>query len=267
MSIKRTKINFVSNSASLSALLEAPSENVKAYVLFAHCFTCGKDVVAASRISRALVSRGFAVFRFDFTGLGGSEGDFSNTNFSSNVNDLVAAADFLREHYEAPKLLIGHSLGGATALKAAHRVPECVGVSTIGAPSNPKHVMKQFSCNIMAIEEEGEAEVELAGRPFTIKKQFINDVSTQNFDDVSQLRRALLIFHSPIDDVVNIREAEKIYQKAMHPKSFISLDDADHLLTKAQDAEYVGASIASWASRFLANLKKAGAATPTRMAG
>jgi len=235
----------------LSGLLELPDEDSVAYVLFAHCFTCGKDIAAASRISRALVSRGYAVLRFDFTGLGSSEGDFSNTNFSSNVQDLIAAANYLREHYQAPKLLIGHSLGGAAILKAARDIPESLGLVTIGAPASAEHVTKQFVGDIAKIEAEGQGEVNLASRQFTIKKQFIDDIRQQDSAYISKLRKALLIFHSPLDETVNIGEAEKIYLAAKHPKSFVSLENADHLLTKKEDSEYVAATIAAWAMRYL----------------
>jgi uncharacterized OsmC-like protein/fermentation-respiration switch protein FrsA (DUF1100 family) len=253
MSKRRLKLEFPgSDGLTIAGLLELPSENPQAFALFAHCFTCGKDVVAASRISRALVARGYAVLRFDFTGLGSSDGDFANSNFSSNVADLVHAADCLREHYRAPALLIGHSLGGAAVLAAAHAIPEAVGVVTIAAPSDPVHVAKQFACDVDAINSQGSAEVSLAGRPFTIKKQFLEDLAEQDQQGkVAHLKKALLVFHSPLDQMVSINEAEKIYTTAKHPKSFVSLVDADHLLTKARDSEYVAVTIAAWASRFI----------------
>lgn len=237
---------------TLAGLLELPSEEPKAWALMAHCFTCGKDLPAASRIAKALVSKGFAVLRFDFTGLGGSDGDFANTNFSSNVGDLIAAANFLREQYQAPQLLIGHSLGGTAVLAAAQRIPEARGVVTIGSPCNPENVAKQFSCDISAIESDGEASVELAGRSFVIKRQFIEDIrSSLSKDYISHLDRALLIFHSPADETVPIQEAEKIYKLAKHPKSFVSLESADHLLSKREDAQYVADVLASWSSRYI----------------
>ena len=250
---KRTKLEFPgTDGLKLAGLLEMPDSNPHYFALFAHCFTCGKDVVSASRISRALVARGCAVLRFDFTGLGGSDGDFANSNFSSNVNDLVLAADFLRENYRAPALLIGHSLGGAAVLAAAHAMEEVKGVVTIAAPADPEHVVKQFGCKTDEIDQEGVAEVSLAGRPFTIKKQFLEDLSDQyQADKIAQLRKALLVFHSPVDTIVSINEAEKIYRSAKHPKNFVSLDDADHLLTKARDAEYVAATLAAWATRYI----------------
>lgn len=249
----RTKLQFSgSDNLTIAALLETPKEPPKAFVLFAHCFTCGKDVVAASRIARALVSNGFGVLRFDFTGLGNSEGEFSNSNFSSNIADLVSAANYLRENYMAPSILIGHSLGGAAVLAGAGQIPEVKGVVTIGAPSDPEHVAKQFSCNIGVIEEQGKAEVQLAGRSFTIKKQFLDDLKKYQLgNEIASLKRALLIFHSPLDQTVSIKEAEKIYSHAKHPKSFVSLDSADHLLSKAEDAEYVANTITAWASRYI----------------
>lgn len=235
----------------LNGLLELPSTNPTAFVLFAHCFTCGKDIAAASRIARALVARGFGVLRFDFTGLGNSDGDFSNTNFSSNIADLVAAADFLRDNYQPPSIIVGHSLGGAAVLKAAQYIPESLAVVTIAAPSNAEHVIKNFADHVDSIDEHGQADVDLAGRKFVIKKQFIDDLRSQNADHISSLKKALLIFHSPLDQTVSINEAEKIYRLAKHPKSFVTLDTADHLLTSKDDAEYVATTIATWATRYL----------------
>jgi len=254
----RLKLEFKgSQGDTLAGLLESPDADPIAYVLFAHCFTCGKDIVAASRISRALVARGFAVMRFDFTGLGSSDGDFANTNFSSNVQDLVLAADYLREHYNAPGLLIGHSLGGTAILKAAHAIPESLGVVTIGSPSDAEHVGKQFICDLEAIDRDGEADVSLAGRTFTIKKQFVDDIRENKDTRVSELRKALLVLHSPVDQTVSVKQAEKIFVAARHPKSFVSLDSADHLLTKRADAEYVANAITGWASRYVLDGKSA----------
>lgn len=252
MAMQRKKVEFESNGIKLAGLLESSNADaIRAYALFAHCFTCSKDIAAASRISRALVGLGYAVLRFDFTGLGNSDGDFSNTNFSSNVEDLVAAADFLREEFNAPQLLIGHSLGGSAVLKAAGSIAEVTAVATIGAPFNAEHVSKQLGDDLERISKIGEAEVDLAGRKFKIKKQFVDDILDQQNDHITKLRRALLILHSPIDATVNIAEAEKIYLQAMHPKSFISLDNADHLLSRAEDSQYVADCISAWASRFL----------------
>ena len=247
----RQKVEFTSGTHKLSGLLESPESDIKFYTLFAHCFTCGKDIAAASRISRALVARGIAVLRFDFTGLGNSDGDFANTNFSSNIQDLVAAADFLREEYRAPKLLIGHSLGGAAVLAVARQISESVAVATIGAPSDAAHVAHNFSAHLDDIEVNGEAEVSLAGRNFKIQKQFLDDINSYGNSHISKLKRALLVMHSPIDNTVSITEAEKIYQAALHPKSFVSLDNADHLLSDKNDSEYVADVITAWASRYV----------------
>ena len=209
MTGRRTKLDFPgTDGLKIAGLLETPDGAPRAFALFAHCFTCGKDVVAASHIARSLVARGYAVLRFDFTGLGSSDGDFANSSFSSNIADLIHAADYLREHYRAPALLIGHSLGGAAVLAAAHAVPEAVGVVTIGAPSDPRHVTKQFACDLEAIERDGSAQVTLAGRPFTIKKEFLDDLEHQHQQErVAHLNKALLIFHSPVDVTVSISES------------------------------------------------------------
>ncbi|NMR25321.1 OsmC family protein [Pseudoalteromonas sp. NEC-BIFX-2020_015] len=247
----RQKISFKSGDLTLAGQLETPTREIKFYALFAHCFTCGKDIAAASRISRALTQQGIAVLRFDFTGLGNSDGDFANSNFSSNIQDLVAAADHLRDHYKAPQLLIGHSLGGAAVLAAAEHMNEVQAITTIGAPSDAQHVAHNFAAHLDEINSAGEAKVSLAGREFTIKKQFIDDIAKYDSSHISKLKRALLVMHSPIDATVKISEAEKIYAAAKHPKSFISLDDADHLLTNKEDADYVAHIIASWATRYV----------------
>jgi putative redox protein len=252
MNNMRKKVEFPgSNNVMLAGLLELPGAELSAIALFAHCFTCGKDIASASRISRALVSRGIGVMRFDFTGLGGSDGDFSNTNFSSNIEDLVAAADYLRDNFQPPTILIGHSLGGTAVLNAAAQVPESTGVVTIGSPADAEHVVKQFCSDVDQINKEGYAEVDLAGRKFTVKKQFIDDAKAQSSIVGADLKKALLVFHSPVDNIVSIKEAEKIYHRAKHPKSFISLGNADHLLTNKQDAEYVASTIATWAVRLV----------------
>ena len=251
VNLMRTKIDFPSQGQQLAGLLETPDQDVRAYVLFAHCFTCGKDIAAASRISRNLVQQGFAVLRFDFTGLGNSDGDFANTNFSSNTEDLLAAAYFLEQHYQAPKLLIGHSLGGAAVLAMAAKLPEVKAVVTLGAPFEAGHVIHNFDAHLDTIESEGEAKVSLGYREFTIKKQFLDDLKEQNTQHIEQLNKALLIMHSPVDLTVDITDAEKIYKAAKHPKSFVSLDSADHLLSKAADSEYVAQTISGWASRYI----------------
>ncbi|NHZ93554.1 alpha/beta fold hydrolase [Massilia sp. CCM 8733] len=236
----------------LAARLDAPDGPARAYALFAHCFTCGKDVFAASRIAQALTEDGIAVLRFDFTGLGASEGDFANTNFSSNVQDLVAAAAFMRTSLKAPEILIGHSLGGAAVLAAAASIAEVRAVVTVGAPSDPSHVNNLFGEQLGVIEAEGEAQVQLAGRPFTIKRQFLLDAAEQNLNlSTAGLKRPLMVMHSPHDRTVGIDNALHIFQAAKHPKSFVSLDDADHLLTRREDAVWVAGMIAAWSARYV----------------
>ncbi|MGE5158593.1 MAG: alpha/beta fold hydrolase [Gemmatimonas sp.] len=236
----------------LAATLDLPDRAPIAYALFAHCFTCGKDVLAAKRIAVALAAKGIAVLRFDFTGLGSSEGDFANSTFSSNVADLVHAADHLRDMRKAPAILIGHSLGGAAMLAAAERIPEAVAVVTIAAPSDPNHVTGLFKDSIEDIRTDGRREVSLAGRPFSITRQFLDDIAEQELmRHISHLRKALLIMHAPTDDTVGIDNATRIFLAAKHPKSFISLDDADHLLSNRRDSTYAADVIAAWASRYL----------------
>lgn len=236
----------------LAAALDLPLGEPVAFALFAHCFTCGKDILAAKRIAERLSVHGIAVLRFDFTGLGGSEGEFANTHFSSNVDDVVAAADHLRNERAAPAILIGHSLGGAAVLAAAHRIAEARAVATIAAPCDPDHVTGLFKDKLEAIRDQGEVEVQLAGRPFRITREFLDDVAEQRLRDcLANLRKALLVFHSPTDDLVGIDNASHIFTAARHPKSFVSLDDADHLLSKKGDATYVADVIAAWADRYL----------------
>jgi len=248
-----TAITFPgATGAQLAARLDLPEGKPRALALFAHCFTCSKDSLAASRIAAALTAEGIAVLRFDFTGLGGSEGDFANTNFSSNVGDLVAAADWLRDNHGAPQLLVGHSLGGAAMLAAAAKIPECLAVATIAAPFDPAHVGKLLAPARREIESAGEAQVQLAGRTFRIRKQFLDDIAAQpQRAAIAGLRRALLVFHSPLDTVVDIANAAEIFMAAKHPKSFVSLDRADHLLTRKEDAVYTATVLAAWASRYL----------------
>ncbi len=255
MASKRQKIQFEgSGGNTLAALLDQPTGAISAYAVFAHCFTCSKDVFAASRIAAALTELGIAVLRFDFTGLGSSEGEFSNSNFSSNVADLVAAANYLDQMHQAPQLLIGHSLGGAAVIAAAKHLDSVRAVVTINAPANPEHVLKNFRCSIDEINQRGVADVMLGGRQFSISKQFLDDVGQQNLaNDISSLNKALLVFHSPVDTTVDISNAAEIYAHAKHPKSFVSLDDADHLLTNRADAIYVGNIIAAWSNRYLEN--------------
>ncbi|UJH67745.1 bifunctional alpha/beta hydrolase/OsmC family protein [Allomuricauda sp. SCSIO 65647] len=235
------------------------------FALFAHCFTCNKNLIAVKNISRALTSNGFGVLRFDFTGLGESEGDFADTNFSGNVADLVTAADFLRENYQAPTLLIGHSLGGAAVIFAATEINSVKAIATIGAPSNPKHVKHLLKSGIDEINETGKATINLSGRDFTIKKQFLEDLETKSLPETAKaLRKPLLIMHSPQDDTVGIKNAEQIYHAAHHPKSFVSLDGADHLLFDKKDSIYVGEVISGWAKRYLNIQEKVDATLKTK---
>jgi uncharacterized OsmC-like protein/alpha-beta hydrolase superfamily lysophospholipase len=236
----------------LAAALDLPEGEVVAYALFAHCFTCGKDVLAARRIAVALMAKGIATLRFDFTGLGSSEGDFANSTFSSNVADLVRAANHLRETRKAPTILIGHSLGGAAILAAAGQVPEAKAVVTIAAPSDPAHVTGLFRDHVEDIRAQGHAQVSLAGRPFTIKREFLDDVAENPLmEKIAHLRKALLVMHSPTDDTVGIDNATRIFVTAKHPKSFVSLFGADHLLSDRRDSSYVADMIAAWATRYV----------------
>ncbi|MFL6051422.1 MAG: alpha/beta fold hydrolase [Actinoallomurus sp.] len=246
------KVEFVgSQGTPLAARLELPEQQPRAYALFAHCFTCNKDVVAAARISRALTEFGIAVLRFDFTGLGGSGGDFGNTDFTSNIEDLVLAADHLRENFAAPSILIGHSLGGAAVLAAKHRVPEVRAVVTIAAPADPEHVLRLLGDSRAEIEQQGEAEVMLGGRAFRIRKQFLDDIAAQpQAERIAKLGAALLVMHSPTDQLVGVDNARRIFDTARHPKSFVALDGAYHLLTKPADAGYLAAVLAAWAARY-----------------
>ncbi len=241
----------------LEARLDLPGDKKPTiYALFAHCFTCTKNFKAIGNINRALTEEGIAVLRFDFTGLGESEGDFADTNFSSNVADLIAAADFLKTEFEAPKILIGHSLGGAAVLQAAAHIPSAVAVVTIAAPSEPSYVVRLLGSVTETIEAEGEAEIMVAGKTFKLKKQFLDDLEqTRMRETIRNLRRALLIFHSPADNTVGIDNAAQIFQVARHPKSFISLDRADHLLSDESDSLYVGAVIAAWARKYIVRRK------------
>ena len=248
------KVSFKnSESIELKGILELPTgKKPHTYVLFAHCFTCNKNFHAPTNISRSLSAQGYAVLRFDFTGLGESEGDFPNTNFSGNVNDLIAASNFLSKEHKAPQILIGHSLGGAAALFAAKEIPSIKCLATINSPSSLEHLQKHFSNNLKEIEEEGSAEVNIGGRNFKIKQQFIKDLEKNS--DNSALRKintALLILHSPEDKIVPISHAEKLYKAAKHPKSFISLEGADHLLSNSKDSQYTGKMISVWAEKYL----------------
>ncbi|MCW5745629.1 MAG: OsmC family protein [Alphaproteobacteria bacterium] len=237
----------------LAALLDLPDGPPRAYALFAHCFTCGKDVLAAARIARGLTQQGIAVLRFDFTGLGASDGEFANTNFSSNIADLLAAAEHLRATHAAPQLLIGHSLGGAAVLAAAADISGVRAVVTIAAPSDPGHVTHLLGDKLADIAAKGEVEVTLGGRPFRVQRQFLDDVTHHRLSDrIARLHKPLLVLHAPRDEIVGIDNASAIFTAAKHPKSFVSLDDADHLLSRPRDAAYVADVIAAWASRYLA---------------
>lgn len=241
-----------SEDQQLAAALDTPDGDIRAYALFAHCFTCGKDVLAAKRIAVALAAKGIAVLRFDFTGLGSSEGDFANSTFSSNVTDLVRAADHLRETRQAPAILIGHSLGGAAILAAAAQIPDARAVVTIAAPSDPAHVTGLFADRIEDIRRHGKAEVALAGRPFTITNQFLDDIAEHGLmTHVAKLHKALLVMQAPTDDTVSIDNATRIFVAAKHPKSFVSLAGADHLLSDRRDAAYVADVVAAWVTRYL----------------
>jgi uncharacterized OsmC-like protein/alpha/beta superfamily hydrolase len=248
------KVTFQNKTGyQLSGKLELPADqHPHNFAVFAHCFTCNKNLAAVKNISRALTGKGFGVLRFDFTGLGESEGDFKDSNFSGNVDDLLAAAQYLAKHYQPPSLMVGHSLGGAAAIFAASQIESIQAVATIGAPSSPKHVSHLFKDSLEKIKKEGKAIVNLAGRNFTIKKQFVDDLESRSLPEVvKSMRKSLLILHSPQDDTVNVINAREIYEAAHHPKSFVSLDGADHLLMNKADSLYTGEVIASWAQRYI----------------
>lgn len=248
------KVQFTnSENQELIGRLELPiNQHPHNFVIFAHCFTCNKNLSAVKNITRELTANGFGVLRFDFTGLGESEGNFENTNFSGNVEDLISASKYLEENYTSPSVLIGHSLGGAAAIFAAAQIESVKAVATIGAPSDPKHVRHLIQNSVDEIIATGKANVNIGGRSFTIKKQFLDDIETQPLPSVAKnLRKALLVIHSPQDTVVGIHNAEAIYVAARHPKSFVSLDGADHLLMKKEDSIYVGSVIATWAKRYI----------------
>jgi len=252
--MRSSKINFTNKQGEvLSGRLDLPADqDPHNFAIFAHCFTCTKDFSAVRNISKALASEGFGVLRFDFTGLGDSDGDFADTNFSSNVEDLGCAATYLAREHKAPSLIVGHSLGGAAAIFAAKEIGTIQAVATIGAPSNPVHVEKQLGANIAIIQQEGQAVVNLAGRDFTFKKQFIEDLESCSCTEAAHdLHKALLILHSPQDATVSIENAEEIYHAAHHPKSFVTLDGSEHLLIDKKNAAYVGRVIAGWAMRYI----------------
>lgn len=253
MTYKTEKGTFMGGAGEmLAARLDVPTGPVRAWALFAHCFTCTKDIKGASRLANALTRHGIAVLRFDFTGIGNSKGEFANTNFTSNIHDLVAAADWMREHHCAPGLLIGHSLGGAAVLAAAHEIAECKAVATIAAPSDPEHVTCHFGAALDDVREMGSGQINVGGESFTITQQFLDDVNGHNLDKaIRTLDRALLILHSPYDETVGVENAEQIFIAAKHPKSFVSLDDVDHLMHGSDDATYVAGVIAAWSGRYV----------------
>jgi uncharacterized OsmC-like protein/pimeloyl-ACP methyl ester carboxylesterase len=245
---------FEGSMGQLSGRLSLPDRPVTHSALFAHCFTCSKDIPAAKRITSALAARGIAVLSFDFTGLGHSDGEFKNANFSSNVEDLLAAAKALEERVAPASLLVGHSLGGAAVIAAAPKLSSVKAVVTIGAPSDPEHLRKLFSEAAPEISAQGFAEVDLGGRPIKITQQFVDDISASHLHaSLLKLDAALLIMHSPVDAIVDVSNAADIFGAALHPKSYVSLDDADHLLSRVSDAEYASSVISAWASRYLPN--------------
>ncbi len=248
------KVNFKNQAGVvLQALVDIPADGQPhAWALFAHCFTCSKNLKAVTNITRALNGRGIAVLRFDFTGLGESEGEFAQTNYSTNVRDLQDAAAFLERTYAAPDLLIGHSFGGTAVLTAAADIPSVRAVVTIASPYAPGHVTRQFEKEVATIRAQGEAQVSLGGRPFVIRRQFLDDIEAVDMATrIRQLRKPLMIFHSPVDAVVDVENAARIFQAAMHPKSFVTLDHADHLLSHESDSRYVGEVVAAWAGKYL----------------
>lgn len=247
------KVNFPnSDGESLSGILDLPIGPPRAFALFAHCFTCSKNLKAAANISAAMTDAGFAVLRFDFTGLGQSGGDFADTSFSNNVSDLVSAASWLAREHRGPDLLLGHSLGGTAVLQAAPLIPTAVAVATIGSPATPTHVRHLLSNSEQEIRDNGIAEVVLGGRPFHIRKEFLDDLASHDLPTtVSSLRKALLIMHAPLDDTVEIENASILFGNAKHPKSFVSLDRADHLMSREEDSTYAGSVLAAWAARYV----------------
>ncbi len=259
--MKFQNITFKSSDGiDIAGRIDFPVGRIKACAIFAHCFTCNKNLNAVVNISRALNQEGIAVMRFDFTGLGESEGDFADTNFSSQISDLLTAANYMKEKIKAPRLLIGHSLGGAAVVRASGLIPSVEALVTIGAPFAPSHVTHLFKDDIPQLKAEGKVQVNIGGRPFTVKKQFIDDL--ENHKPAENLRnKPLLIFHSPQDKIVGIDNAADLYQAARHPKSFVSLDKADHLLSNKEDAEYVGMTIAAWVHRYISDRKEPELAT------
>jgi len=247
------RITFSGHSGhTLAARLDLPDGPHLATALFAHCFTCSKDIPAARRIAGRLASLGIAVLRFDFTGLGHSKGEFKNTTFTTNAQDLKAAAAALAQRGMAPSLLIGHSLGGAAVLRVADEIEGVKAVVTLGAPFDPDHVTHNFGDAIAEIEEKGSAAVHLGGRPIMIGRDFLHDVAAEKLvSHIQNMKSALLVMHAPLDDIVGVENATQIFVAAKHPKSFVTLDNADHLITRGEDAEYAAEVIAAWVSRYL----------------
>lgn len=246
------KVTFETRQGfELAGVLHVPdNRTIQAYVLFAHCFTCTKNINSAVNIANALAEEGMATLRFDFTGLGASKGDFADTSFSTNVSDLVDAAEFLKKDYQAPQIIVGHSLGGTAILAAAKDIPSAKAVATIASPASPEHVLHQLEPELETLQQKGKATIKLAGRPFTFKQDFVDDVYNHKID-LAGLRKALMVMHSPVDDTVSISQAETIYTSAKHPKSFITLDDADHLMSQQKDSMYAGHVLATWARRYI----------------
>ena len=239
---------------ALAGILDMPDRAPRAYALFAHCFTCSKNLKAATNIARAMTDAGIAVLRFDFTGLGKSEGAFEDTSFSSNIADLLSAVDWLEKEHRAPEILFGHSLGGTAVLQAASRIPSAVAVATIGSPADPEHVTHMLTGAEDALAEDGVAEVQLGGRPFRIRKEFVDDLAVHDLPaTIASLRKALLVMHAPLDEIVEIDNASELFRAAKHPKSFVSLDKADHLLSRSEDSRYAGEILSAWAKRYLPN--------------
>lgn len=254
--MRSSRLSIINNKGyKLQAHLELPeNESPEHYAIFAHCFTCSSTLNAVRNISRALTKYGFGVIRFDFTGLGRSEGNFSESYFSANVDDLVAVNEYITQHYKAPSLLIGHSLGGAAVIVAASKLSNIKAVATIGAPADVSHVKHLFSHGIEEVKQKGEVEINIGGRPFRINNEFVADFDKTDLAEITKkLRKPILIFHSPIDTIVSIQNAQELYINAHHPKSFISLDNADHLLTNPQDSIYTGNIIGTWVQRYFPN--------------
>ena len=254
----REQLQIVNSKGHLlNAFLELPAnQKPNYYAIFAHCFTCSSNWGAVKNISRALTNHGIGVLRFDFTGLGASEGEFAESHFSANVQDLIDVHNFMKENYEAPSLLVGHSLGGAAVLTAAAQLSDIKAVATVGAPANVEHVKKHFSHQFDEIEHKGEVQVNIGGRPFTINKDFVEGFEKTDLPNiVKSLKKPILILHAPFDDIVDIENAHQLYHSAFHPKSFVSLDDADHLLSKKEDSLYVGEIIGTWVKRYLPSIE------------